>query len=96
MPIRPAVRAALVVSGLSVTAGCGGTATLHEEPTTPNTHDSTTNRETPDTVAEPSCDGTVAATTEACCNVQGGMWEAENHACVLIMVGPFVPPAMIG
>lgn len=96
MSIRPSVRAALVVSGLSLTAGCGGTATLHDETTTTPTRGANTNRETPDTVAAPSCDGTAEATTEACCNQRGGMWEAENGACIMIMVGPFVPPAMNG
>lgn len=107
MPIRPALRAALVVSGLSLTAGCGGTATLREESTTPSdgsdrsdTSNTSNTTDSSNTVVDASqpCDPNVEPTTQACCDERGGrMWDASSGSCLWMAVpGPFVPPAMNG
>lgn len=107
MTNRPALRAAIVVSGLSLTAACGGTATLRDrEPTngttttTGSANGSTTtgssNGSTENTTASgPSCDPNVEPTTAECCDERNGRaWDAASSTCW--MPGPFVPPTLIG
>jgi len=100
MICRPAVRAAIVVSGLSVAAACGGTATLRDDPSTPEptgTVSSGSSNETITATREP-CEPGAEATTEACCDPStGATWDASSGRCVWMAVpGPFVPPAMQG
>ncbi len=102
MMIRPALRAALVVSGLAVTAGCGGTATLREESSTSNGESSTTGSHTTTSntvvATRQPCDPSAEPTSQACCEEDGGrMWDASSGTCVWMAVpGPFVPPSIIG
>ena len=105
MTIRPALRAALVVSGLTVTAGCGGTATLEAESgattssSTSGSSNTSTNGSSNTVVASgQACDPNAEPTTQACCDERGGrMWDAASGSCVWMAVpGPFVPPAMNG
>ena len=88
---RPALRAALVVSGL--TLGCGGapmaeTTTTASEPAAsePTASVSTTNE---------TCDGSLEDISESCCNQSPGRsWDATTGRCYFTAVpGPFVPPA---
>ncbi len=99
MTIRPALRAALVVSGLSVAAACGGTATLREDPSTPESTASVssgTSNETATANVEPCEPG--AEPTQACCDTSAGRtWDATSARCLWMAApGPFVPPVMQG
>lgn len=104
---RPALRAALVVSGL--TLGCGGAPM--EEPTTtasePSTATEPTASEPTATATEPTanvsttnetCDDSLEDMSESCCNQSPGrVWEASAARCLFTAVpGPFVPPSMAG
>lgn len=100
MTNRPALRAALVVSGLTLT-GCGGTAPLREREPTSGTATTTgaSNGSTENTTARrASCDPSAELTTAECCNQQGGRtWDAATATCQWMAVpGPFVPPTLIG
>lgn len=101
MTNRPALRAALVVTGLTLTAGCGGTATLRErEPandTTGSSDEASSDTSNEDATAS-ACDPSAEPTTEVCCNQQGArQWDASSGTCLWTAVpGPFVPPALIG
>jgi hypothetical protein len=99
MTNRPALRAALVVSGLTLT-GCGGTATLRDrEPTNDTTTTGSSNDTSNETtVSGPSCDPNTEPTTAECCNQQGARaWDAATGTCQWTAVpGPFVPPTLIG
>ncbi len=95
MTNRAALRAALVVSGLGLTAGCGGTASLRDPDPTPA---SSSNEGSHEGAAVSACDPSIEPTTEVCCNQQGArQWDASSGTCLWTAVpGPFVPPAMIG
>jgi len=106
MPIRPALRAALVVSGLSITAGCGGTATLREDSSSNTSGGSSSGSSNTSTEGSSNtvvasgegCDPNAEPTTQACCDERGGRtWDASSGSCLWMAVpGPFVPPAMNG
>lgn len=103
MTNRPALRAALVVSGLALT-GCGGTATLRDrEPandttTTGSSNDATHDVSNDTTASGPSCEPNAEPTTAECCNQQGARtWDAATGTCLWTAVpGPFVPPTLVG
>lgn len=102
MTNRPALRAALVVTGLTITAGCGGTATLADrepanETTTGSSNEASNDTSNEDATAS-ACDPNAEPTTAECCNQQGArQWDASSGTCLWTAVpGPFVPPTLIG
>lgn len=102
MSLRPALRAALVVSGLSA-AACGGSQAASPEPASnaSNGSGSSSNGSMSNGTADTTtaaCDPNVEPTTQACCETVGGrMWNAAGATCVwAVPAGPFVPPSMTG
>jgi hypothetical protein len=97
---RPAIRAALVVSGL--TLGCGGAAPATHESATPNTSNEETTQVTTEVTTSnvsptnETCDGSVGDLSEACCNQTGGRTWSEGRCLYTAVPGPFVPPSMVG
>lgn len=98
---RPALRAAIVVSGLTLGCGAGPAAPASTTPTG-TTNESTANESTTETTnvstSNETCDGSLELVSETCCNqTPGRAWSVNDGRCVFVAVpGPFVPPSVLG